>query len=39
MDNQEAICWFETKLAVNATLGFEGPQNDTARLAIKALQE
>lgn len=39
MDRQEAIRWYETKLAVNAMLGFDGPQNDTARLAVKALQE
>lgn len=39
MTYKEAIQWYETKLAVNESLGLHGPQNEAAKLALAALRE
>ena len=39
MEIKEAINWFKTKLAVNASIGFTGDQNETAHMAIAALEK
>lgn len=39
MTRKEAIQWYETKLAVNESLGLRGPQNEAAKLALAALRE
>lgn len=39
MTRKEAIQWYETKLAVNESVGLCGPQNEAAKLALAALRE
>lgn len=39
MNEQEAISWFRSKLAVNASLGLVGAQNETAEIAVSAIKK